>query len=254
MTIPGLREPLSRVEITFTDAGLLPSVETVYGGQETYGSRAASSIIDGRLNHFKEVGIMEILTSKSSRWLSKTTAAGMIPLLLAQVLISLVCVPETLNAGTEIRHEMTIEELREFLSGEELFTVLLSEGGAVRGNGITILADSIRLDRITRATNGKRYAIGSETSIAIGSVKEIRVEKMRGSLRHSGAVGLGILGGCFFPTTLGVRGWWFDWEETWRRPTRTWIGLVIGTMGGASLGYWLGKRKDHEPTIITIVD
>ena len=155
------------------------------------------SIIDGRLNHFKEVGIMESLTSKSSRWLRKVTSAGFVPLLLAQVLIALFCVPETLQAGTEIRREMTMEELREFLSGEEQLTVLLSEGGAVRGNGITILADSIRLDRITRATDGKRHAIGSETSIAIGTVKEIRVEKMRGSLRHSGAVGLGILGGCF---------------------------------------------------------
>ncbi len=197
---------------------------------------------------------MESLTSKSSRWLRKVTSAGFVPLLLAQVLIALFCVPETLQSGTEIRREMTMEELREFLSGEEQLTVLLSEGGAVRGNGITILADSIRLDRITRATDGKRHAIGSETSIAIGTVKEIRVEKMRGSLRHSGAVGLGILGGCFSPTALGVRGWWFDWEETWRRPTRTWIGLVIGTMGGASLGYWLGKRKDHVTTIITIVD
>ena len=197
---------------------------------------------------------MESLTNKSSRWLRKTTAAGMIPLLLAQVSIALFCVPQSLTAGTEIRREMTMEELREFLSGEEQFTVLLSEGGAVRGNGITILADSIHLDRITRATDGRRHPRGSETSIARDSVKEIRVEKMRGSLRHSGAVGHGILGGCFFPTALGVRGWWFDWEETWRRPTRTWAGLVIGTVGDASLGYWLGKRKDRETTIITIVD
>ena len=192
-------------------------------------------------------------TSTNGGWPRKTTAAGMFPLLLAQVLIALFCVPEMRQAGSEIRREMTMEELREFLSGEEQFTVLLSEGGAVRSNRVAILADRIRLHRITRDTDGKRHAIGSETAIAIGSVDEIRVEKMRSSLRHSGAVGLVILGDCFFPTALGVRGWRFDWEETWRRPTRAWTGLVIGTVGGASLGNWFGSRKDRETTIITIV-
>ena len=129
---------------------------------------------------------MESLTNKSSRWLRKTTAAGMIPLLLAQVSIALFCVPQSLTAGTEIRREMTMEELREFLSGEEQFTVLLSKGGAVRGNGVTILADSIHLGRIAKATDEKRHRRGTETSIAIGSVKEIRVEKMRGKLAAFG--------------------------------------------------------------------
>ena len=75
---------------------------------------------------------MVTLIRKSNRWLRKTTAAGIIPLLLAQVLIALVCVPEALNAATEIRREMTMEELRDFVSGEKQLTVLLSEGGAVR--------------------------------------------------------------------------------------------------------------------------
>ena len=178
----------------------------------------------------------------------------MIPLLLAQVLLALFCVPETLNAGTEMRREMTMEELRDFLTGEEQFTIVLSEGGAIRGNGITILADGIHLGHVTRATDGKRHPSGSETVISIGSVKEVRVEKMRGSLRWSGAFGFGILGGCLFPQALGVRGLWLNWEETWRRPNRMWAGVVIGTVGGASLGYWLGKRKDRETTIITILD
>ena len=36
-----------------------------------------------------------------------------------------------------------MEELRDFLSGEGQFTILLSKGGAVRGNGITVLADTL---------------------------------------------------------------------------------------------------------------
>ena len=191
---------------------------------------------------------MESLTRKSNRRPRKTTAAGMIPLLLAQVLIALFCVPETLNAGTEIRREMTMEELREFLSGEEQFTILLSEGGAVRGDRITIPADSVHLGRITRATDEKRYPRGSETSIARDSVKEIRVEKMRGSLRWSGAFGFGIPG-CLIGYVIGAAEPRRIKSETIR--TIVAFGLPVG---GASLGYWLGKRKDRETIIITIVD
>ena len=60
-----------------------------HGGQETDDPRAAASVLVGCLSHFKEVGIMKSLTHKSNRWLRKTTAAGMIPLLLAQVLLAL---------------------------------------------------------------------------------------------------------------------------------------------------------------------
>ena len=126
---------------------------------------------------------MRSRTSKNRGWLRKTTAAGMIPLLLAQVLIVLVCVPETLNAGTEIRLRLAREELPPVLNEEKNVTIRLTEGGAVRSDRVTILSDSIHLSHITKASNWKRYALGSETSIAIGSVKEIRVERMRGSLR-----------------------------------------------------------------------
>ena len=197
---------------------------------------------------------MKSLTSTNGGWLRKVTPAGLIPLLLAQVLIALFSVPETLNAGTEIRREMTWEQLPAFLDEEKKVTVVLAEGGAVRGDVVGVPDNGIHMGRVSMTTNGWRYPTGSDALIPRSSVKEIRVEKMRSSLRHSGAVGLGILGGCFFPTALRVRGWWFDWEETWRRPTRTWTDLVIGTVGGASLGYWLGKRKDRETTTIMIAD
>ncbi len=191
---------------------------------------------------------MRSLTGENSGWLRKTTSVGMIPLLLTQVLIAFLCVPQTLTAGMEIRREMTLEELREFLSGEEQFTILLSEGGAVRGNGITILADSIHLDHITRATDGQQHPTGSDTSIATGSIKEIRVAKMRGSLRWSGGVGFGVAG--------FLCGYVMNAAEP-RRIKNQAIGtaVLVGLpVGGATLGYWLGKRKDHETTIITIVD
>ena len=194
---------------------------------------------------------MESLTNKSSRWLRKTTATGMIPLLLAQVSIALVCVPATLNAGTEIRREMTMEELREFLSGEEQFTVLLSKGGAVRGNGITILADGIHLGHIIRATDGKRHPKGSETAIAIGSVKEIRVEKMRGFDRKLGPV---LFGG----VALAL-GWRIVYRVKVGETAAGAGGLLFSTLigmpvGAAALGYWFGKESDRETTIITLVD
>ena len=48
---------------------------------------------------------MESLASKSDGWLRKTTAVGMIPLLLTQVSIALFCVPQTLMAGKETTTE-----------------------------------------------------------------------------------------------------------------------------------------------------
>ena len=194
---------------------------------------------------------MRRLIRKNGGWLRKVMSTGLIPLLLAQVLIALFCVPETLRAGTEIRREMTWEEVRDFLSGEEQFTILLSEGGAVRGNGITILADGIHLGHIIRATDGKRHPKGSETAIAIGSVKEIRVEKMRGFDRKLGPVLFG--GGALAlgwlivdsvkvgETAVGAGGLLFS----------TLIGMPVGA---AALGYWFGKESDRETTIITIVD
>ena len=191
---------------------------------------------------------MRYCTCRNTGWFRKTTATGLVPLLLAQFLIALLCVPDTLKAGAEIRREMTSEELRDFLSGQEKFTILLSEGGAVRGNGITVLADNIHLGRITRATDGKRHPNGSETSIAIGSVKEIRVEKMRGSLRRSGAVGFGLLG-CWMGAGFALGD-----PPAIRNPAAgltVWLGSIVG---GAFLGHKLGKRKDRETTIIKIVD
>ena len=166
-------------------------------------------------------------------------------------MINLFWVPETLKASDEIRREMTWEKLRDFLSGEEKFTILLSEGGAIRGNEITILADSIHLGHITRATDGKRYPKGSETTIAIGSVKEIRVEAMRGSLRLSGAVGFALLG--FVIPIIAYTSQGIHIIETSRGGEVCSV-LLGGAVGSATLGYWLGKRKDRETIIIKIVD
>ena len=191
---------------------------------------------------------MKIFTIKTGRRLRKVTAAGLVPLLLAQVLIALLWVPQTLEAGSEIRREMTMEELRGFLSGEEQFTILLSKGGAVRGNGITILADGIHLGHIIRATDGKRHPKGSETAIAIGSVKEIRVEKMRGFDRKLGPVlfgGSALALGWYMAFRTGVR------ESSGVTFYTTLIGMPVGV---TALGYWFGKESDRETTIITIVD
>ncbi len=188
---------------------------------------------------------MESLTNKSSRWPRKTTAAGMIPLLLAQVSIALFCVPQSLTAGTEIRREITWEELSAFLESETKVTVVLTEGGAVRSEGGTALSDSIHLHHIIMATNSKRYPWGSEASIAKDSVKEIHLENMRDYARVGGAV----LGGA---GAFGLA--WLYFQRTGRESNLALATVLGAPVGGAVLGYWLGKREDLETTIITIVD
>lgn len=194
---------------------------------------------------------MDSITAKSSRWLRKTTAAGMTPLLLAQFSIALVCVPETLNADTEIRREMTWEELPAFLEGENKVTVVLSEGGAVRSDWVTVLSDSIHLGRVTKTTNWKRYPWGSETSIARDSVREIRLENMRGHARVGGGIlgaagGLALWFGIYASVGLGEGG---------STSAKLFVPTLLGApLGGAVFGYSLGQRSDRENTIITIID
>ena len=193
---------------------------------------------------------MRIIASRKNRGLRKTTAAALVPCLMAQVLIAMFCVPQTLQAGAEIRSKMTWEDLHSFLPGEKNVTVLLTEDGAFRGDVGAVLPDSIYLIRITRATDWKQHPWGSETSIARDSVKEIRVETMRRNARFA-TTALGGLGGFFLGPRALIGS---EIGEGSREGNLLIVGVVGGTVGGAYLGYWLGKRWDRETTIITIVD
>ena len=199
---------------------------------------------------------MRILTNIHNRWIRRTTATGLVLLVLVQVFIGLHCVPQTLRAGEEIRREMTWEELRGFLIGKEKVTILLSEGGAIRGDTITVLADSIHLGRIIRATDTKEYPTGSEAVIAIGSVQEIRVEEMRGSDRIASPFffGAGALGLARLMLLLKTHFSTSTVRDEGRAATIFWSTLVCAPAAGAVLGYWVGKNSDREITIITLVD
>ena len=188
---------------------------------------------------------MRHLTITNGGWLRNTTATGLIPLLLVQVLVALFCVPETLTAGTEIRREMTWEELPAFLEGEKKVTVILAEGGAVRSGRVTILSDSIHLGHVTKATNWKRYPWGSESSIPRDSVWEILVEKMKGNNRVWGAIAGGTGGfGLALLTTIVT-------DDLTVANLAT---LLSAPCAGVVLGHWVGERSDRVTTIITIVD
>ena len=103
---------------------------------------------------------------------------------------------------------MVWNELPAFLEGEKKVTIVLAEGGAVRGDVAGVPDNGIHLSRVSMTTNGWLYPTGSDALIPRSSVKEIRVEK-RGGLNR---------------------------------------------VGGAVLGYRMGKRADVETTIIMIVD
>lgn len=193
---------------------------------------------------------MRQIANKIDGRLRKTTAVTLLPCLMAQVLIAGFCVPQTLKAGTERFRKMTWEELPGFLDGQEKVTILLAEGGAVRGDVLTVMPDNIHLHRVSMATDWKHAAFDSETSIPRGSVKEIRVESMRDALRAAGAV-LGGVGG-FFLVPLALVGPTIG--ESSREGNLLIGGMVGGAVGGGLLGYHLGKRRDRETIIITIAD
>ena len=193
---------------------------------------------------------MRSYTNKNEGRPRNTTAMGMMPLLLVQVLIALFCVPNTLEARSETRRETHWEGLPYLVYGDSTVTIMLTEGGAVRSDSVTVLDDGIHLHRITMATDSKRYPWGSETSIARGSVKEIRVERLVGNARKQGLM-LGIGGGSLLPAAFGVRGWG-EWSGA--AAVGRIIGFVAAPVGGGILGHWLGKRLDRHTTIITITD
>lgn len=187
---------------------------------------------------------MDSLTRKNRSWLRKTTAAEMIPLLLAQVLIALFCVPQNLNAGKSNYQKVSWESLPLFLNGEKQVTIRVS-GGAVRGDVVSVQDNGVHLQRITLATDRKRYPAGSEALVPRDAVREIRFDTLHGNLRQmgilAGAIGGLLLGGTAFASEAaddghGVSG-----------------GIVLSAAFGW-LGYRLGKEADRETTVITIAD
>ncbi len=182
-------------------------------------------------------------TLKSNRCLRKTTAAGMIPLLLVQVSVAAFCVPQTLTAGTETHQRVTWKELPVFLDGEEQVTIRFSDG-AVRGDVVSVQENGIHLQRITMATDRQRYPRGEEALVPRGAVKEIRFETLQGNMRSVGTV----IGGFAGPILLGRILPEFSDGAT------AMVGLVAMTVGFGWLGYSLGKNADRKTTIITIAD
>ena len=194
---------------------------------------------------------MRSLTSTNRGWLRKSSAAGMIPLLLAQVLIALFWGPQTLEARSENLRKMTWTQLSSFLDGEKRVTVVLEEGGAVRGEVFGIPDNGIHLGRVSMTTDGWRFPTDSDALIPRSSVQKIRLEKRRGLKRVAGS----ILGGAgaMFLSWLALAPAKLDLDST--RDANLFLTTSIGAaVGGAVLGYRMGKREDRETTIITIVD
>ena len=194
---------------------------------------------------------MRSLTSTNGGWLRKTTAAGMVPLLLAQVLIALFWVPQTLEARSDNLRKMTWKQLPSFLAGEKRVTVVLEEGGAVRGEVIGVPDNGIHLGRVSMTTDGWRFPTDSDALVPRSSVQKIRLEKRRGRNRVAGS----ILGGAgaMLLSWLVLAPAKLDSDST--RDANIFLTTSIGAaVGGAYLGYRMGKREDVETTIITIVD
>ena len=188
---------------------------------------------------------MRIPISGNCSWLEKITAVRLVLFLLAQFAIGLFCVPGTVRAGSKTHHDVAWEALS-LLNGEHDVTIRLSEGGAVRGDVVTVREAGIHLHRITMATDRERFPGGSDALIPKDSVREIRVEKMRSSARIAG----GVLGGLGSLLMTGAVIYHTEPDPT----PALWFALLGSSVGGGSLGYWLGKRWDRETTIITITD
>ena len=187
---------------------------------------------------------MRIFKIKTGRRPRKATAAGLIPLLLAQVLIALFCVPQNLNAGKSNYQKVAWESLPLFLNGEEQVTIRFS-GGAVRGDVVSVQDKGIHLQRITLATDRQRYPVGSEALVPKASVREIRFDTLEGSLRQVGILAGGI-GGFFLAAAIFASDAADDGHGV--------PGAIALSAAFGWLGYRLGRETDRETTIIIITD
>ena len=185
---------------------------------------------------------MRSLTLKNGRWIRITSAAGLAPLMLVRVSIALMCLTQTLKAGSEIRRELAWQDLPAVLHGDKV-TVTLSEGGAVRGGVVVVQEDGLYLPKVTMATDGTRYPGGFDASVPRDSVKEIRVDRVL----DDAAVGGAVVGAV---TAFGLTG--LTLLSTRWDPSLEWTTLLVSPVGGGFLGHRLGKRLGRETTIITI--
>ena len=187
---------------------------------------------------------------QSSRSSKRITAVGVVPLLLASVAADLFCAPRTEKFGSAIYRKMVWEELLAFLDGEKRVTIVLAEGGAVRGELTGIPANGIHLGRVSMTTKEWLYLTDSEALISRSSVREIRVEKRRGLSR----VARPILGGAsaMLLAWLALSPAKLDADSA-REMSVFWTTSIGASVGGAVLGYRMGKSSDVETTNIMIV-
>ncbi len=191
---------------------------------------------------------METLTRKRNRWLRKTTVAGIIPLVLAQALIALFCVPQTLADVTEKHQRVTWRELPLHLTGVDQVTIRVP-GGAVRGDVVSVQENGIHLEDITMATNRQRYPSGAEALILRDAVKEIRFDTLQGKMRNVGTA-IGAIGGLYLGAGIAVG--LYGVREGAHLPAT--VGMVVGSVGFGWLGHRLGKKEDLKTIVITIAD
>ena len=195
---------------------------------------------------------MKSLTNTSGGWLRKAIMTGTIPLLLVQLVIALFWVPQTLEARSEIFRKMTWEQLPAFLEGEERVTIVLSEGGAVRGEVIGVPGNGIHLGRVSMTTDGWRFPTGSDALVPRSSVKEIRVEKRRG-LNASGELFWVEPAQCF------CLGWCWP-RATWiviPRETRIYFGPPPSVRRSGvpfSATGWASARMSRPPSLQSPID
>lgn len=185
---------------------------------------------------------MTTLTLRNGSWSRKTRVPGLAMLVLARVSIVLMCLAQTLKAGSEIHHELAWRDLPPILHGEKV-TVTLSEGGAVRGGVVVVQENGVYFPNVAIATDRTRYRCGVDASIPRESVKEIRVEKVLEDAAIGGAVVGAIAAfGLTGLTLLSTR-----WGPSLERTT-----LLVSSVVGGFLGHRLGKRLGRKTTIFTI--
>ena len=186
---------------------------------------------------------MTSLTVRNGRWIGKTRVPGLAPMVLVRVSIVLMCLTQSLKAGSEIRRELAWRDLPAVLARREGHRHAIGGGSRPWWRMVVVQENAPTCPRSPWPRTEHAIPCGFEASIPRESVKEFRVEKVLEDAAIGGAVVGAIAAfGLTGLTLLGAR-----WD-----PRLEWTTLLVSPVGGGFLGHQLGKRLGRKTTIITV--
>jgi hypothetical protein len=136
--------------------------------------------------------------------------------------------------------KLTWGELSPFVVNQKISTVL-TDGTRLQGEAMAVRPESLVLD-IQKSSRKKLHALG-QAEIPKGSIRELKVIRVRGPMGRIAGTILGVVGGIAATGGAAVAA---------DSLAMVWVGLLVIVPISAVAGYYAGKLADQRTTRIEI--